>query len=77
MALCEVCGNDYDKSFSIEANGEKHVFDSLNERCKRWLLNAHTAIVESSVIRWKATAKCIVTRVVPSFRCFGGDGSGG
>jgi hypothetical protein len=29
MARCEVCGNDYDKSFSIEANGTKHVFDSF------------------------------------------------
>ncbi len=26
MAKREVCGNDYDKSFSIEANGRKHVF---------------------------------------------------
>jgi len=29
MAKCEVCGNDYDKSFSIEAKGEKHIFDSF------------------------------------------------
>jgi hypothetical protein len=29
MAKCEVCGNDYDKSFSVEANGRKHVFDSF------------------------------------------------
>jgi hypothetical protein len=29
MAKCEVCGNDYDKSFSIEVNGVKHVFDSF------------------------------------------------
>jgi hypothetical protein len=29
MARCEVCGNDYDKSFSIEANGKKYVFDSF------------------------------------------------
>ena len=29
MARCEVCENDYDKSFSIEVNGTKHVFDSF------------------------------------------------
>jgi hypothetical protein len=29
MALCEVCGNDYDKSFEIRANGGTHVFDSF------------------------------------------------
>lgn len=29
MAQCEVCGNDYDKSFTIEAQGKQHVFDSF------------------------------------------------
>jgi hypothetical protein len=29
MARCEVCGNDYDKSFEIRAGGSSHVFDSF------------------------------------------------
>ena len=29
MALCEVCGNDYDKSFEVRAQGHTHVFDSF------------------------------------------------
>ena len=29
MAQCEVCGNDYDKSFEVRANGGTHVFDSF------------------------------------------------
>ena len=29
MARCEMCGNDYDKSFEITAAGAKHVFDSF------------------------------------------------
>jgi nitrite reductase/ring-hydroxylating ferredoxin subunit len=29
MATCEVCGNDYDKSFEIMMRGESHVFDSF------------------------------------------------
>lgn len=29
MALCEVCGNDYDKAFSIRMNNEEHIFDSF------------------------------------------------
>ncbi len=30
MARCEVCGNDYDKAFSITtAGGSAHTFDSL------------------------------------------------
>ena len=27
MATCEVCGNDYDKSFEVIMGGERHVFD--------------------------------------------------
>jgi hypothetical protein len=29
MARCEVCGNDYDKSLTITADGKQHVFDSF------------------------------------------------
>jgi hypothetical protein len=29
VAKCEVCGNDYDKSFQILISGESHTFDSF------------------------------------------------
>ena len=29
MARCEVCGNEYDKSFEVSLGGETHVFDSF------------------------------------------------
>ena len=29
MATCEVCGNDYDKSFDVVLQGETHTFDSF------------------------------------------------
>jgi Rieske Fe-S protein len=29
MAVCEVCGNDYDKSMEISVAGANHVFDSF------------------------------------------------
>ena len=29
MARCEHCGNDYDKSFTVEMNGTRHTFDSF------------------------------------------------
>lgn len=29
MARCEVCGNEYDKSFQIVIAGTSHVFDSF------------------------------------------------
>ena len=29
MAVCEVCGNDYDKAFQVTAAGVTHTFDSF------------------------------------------------
>ncbi len=29
MAQCEVCGNEYDKSFEVTVGGESHTFDSF------------------------------------------------
>ncbi len=29
MAYCEVCGNDYDKTFEVRVGGATHVFDSF------------------------------------------------
>jgi hypothetical protein len=29
MAVCEVCGNDYDKAFEVRKQGESHTFDSF------------------------------------------------
>ena len=29
MATCEVCGNEYDKTFEVVAAGQRHVFDSF------------------------------------------------
>ena len=29
MAACDVCGNDYDKSFEVLKAGKRYVFDSI------------------------------------------------
>ena len=29
MAVCETCGNDYDKTFQVVHNGKAHIFDSF------------------------------------------------
>ena len=29
MSKCDVCGNDYDKSFTITMYGQEHTFDSF------------------------------------------------
>jgi len=29
MAKCDVCGNDYDKTFTVTMAGQRHTFDSF------------------------------------------------
>jgi hypothetical protein len=29
VAICELCGNDYDKAFQVVMSGQTHVFDSF------------------------------------------------
>ena len=29
MAKCDMCGNDYDKTFTIRLGGKEHTFDSF------------------------------------------------
>jgi hypothetical protein len=29
MSVCETCGNDYAKAFTVNMNGEDHTFDSF------------------------------------------------
>ncbi len=29
MPACDVCGNDYDKAFTVTMAGQKHTFDSF------------------------------------------------
>ena len=29
MAKCDMCGNDYDKSFTVRKQGKEHTFDSF------------------------------------------------
>ena len=29
MAQCEVCGNEYDKAFTVTMGGSRHTFDSF------------------------------------------------
>ena len=41
MARCEVCGNDYDKTFQVVMAGTSHVFDSFE--CAMHLLAPHCA----------------------------------
>jgi hypothetical protein len=35
MAQCAVCGNDYDKTFDVVVDGQRHTFDSFECAIKR------------------------------------------
>jgi hypothetical protein len=48
MARCEVCGNDYDKSFEVIADGDSHTFDSFE--CAIHLLAPRCAHCDCRVI---------------------------
>jgi len=41
MAKCEVCGNEYDKTFTVTRDGQWHVFDSFE--CAIHALAPHCA----------------------------------
>jgi hypothetical protein len=43
MATCEVCGNEYDKTFEICRGGEAHIFDGFSARSMRSRRSASTA----------------------------------
>ena len=48
MARCEVCGNDYDKSFEVVFEGDSHTFDSFE--CAVHLLAPRCAHCDCRVI---------------------------
>jgi hypothetical protein len=41
MAVCEVCGNDYERAFEVKIAGRSHVFDSFE--CAIHALAPHCA----------------------------------
>jgi hypothetical protein len=41
MAVCELCGNDYDKAMQVTVGGETHTFDSFE--CAIHVLAPHCA----------------------------------
>ena len=49
MAICECCGNDYDKAFTvIAADGSKHVFDSFE--CATNVLAPHCEHCDTAIL---------------------------
>ena len=85
MGQCEVCGNEYDKTFEVVAAGQRHVFDSFECAAHRLALCASTVAARSSATASKsrvasiavliargrpsAPARCGTALVVPRREC--------
>jgi hypothetical protein len=48
MAKCEVCGNSYDKSFTVTMDGETHTFDAFE--CAIHALAPHCSHCDCRII---------------------------
>jgi Rieske Fe-S protein len=74
MAVCEVCGNDYDKAFVVQMKGAAHTFDSLE--CAAHLLAPRCAHCGCRVLghgsekdgRIYCCAHCAQAKGVPEMR---------
>jgi hypothetical protein len=48
VAICELCGNDYDKAMEVTVGGERHTFDSFE--CAIHVLAPHCAHCDCRII---------------------------
>jgi hypothetical protein len=48
MAVCELCGNDYDKAMQVTVGGEAHTFDSFE--CAIHVLAPHCAHCDCRIV---------------------------
>lgn len=66
MAVCEVCGNDYDLTFGVHAAGSVHVFDSFECAIHAMARSARTAAVGSSGTGCRATVSSTAAPTAPA-----------
>jgi len=65
MAKCDVCGNDYDKAFTVTLAGRTQTFDSFE--CAIHAL-APTAAARSLATGWNRTAPITAAPTAPNAR---------
>jgi hypothetical protein len=58
MRKCDLCGNDYDKSFEIHINGDRHTFEALNVQSTSSRQRVAIAAVASSATVSKLRGRC-------------------
>ena len=74
MAECEVCGNNYDKSFEVRRGGVSHTFDSFE--CAIHLLAPTCAHCECKIVGHGIEAERHVLLLRPLCEEIRGEGSG-
>ena len=70
MATCEVCGNDYDKCFTVASEGESHTFDSFECAIHALAPQCDHCGGRRSSGTASSKARCIAARLAPGRRAF-------
>ena len=65
MATCDVCGNDYDKSFTLQQGGRSSTFDSFECAIMRSHRAAHIATARSSDMALKEAVRSSAAHIAP------------
>lgn len=68
MTKCDACGNDYDKSFQVVAQGKSHTFDSFECAIHKLAPAAHIAACASSATAWREATGCSAAITAPRRR---------
>jgi hypothetical protein len=65
MARCEVCGNDYDKSFQVTLAGKSHTFDSFECAIHALAPTCEHCGVRIAGHGWRRMAGCSAATTAP------------
>ena len=76
MAICEVCGNDYDKAFQVVRNGEQHTFDSFECAINAMAPTCATAAAGSSAMASRRRLGLLLRKLRPPGRRRGASATG-
>jgi hypothetical protein len=72
MAQCEVCGNNYDKSFQVTQGGRTHTFDSFECAITSSRRRARIVTAGLSDTASNRTARSTAARIAPNSRVCAG-----
>lgn len=65
MATCEICGNQFDKSFDVIIGGKRHTFDSFECAISAVAPTCTHCSAASLAMEWKWETGCSVAPTTP------------